>query len=75
MQILKSKKLVLALLAIAGGSYFVAYSSLDSNFLSSAGLVIVPLQVGACCYLLYLYWSGQIKGTSRYRSRQQDHDP
>ncbi len=74
MQILKSKKLLLALLAIAGGSYFAAYSSLDQHFLASTGLVIVPLQVGACLYLLYVYWSGQIKGTSRYQERRQDHD-
>ena len=72
----KPKKAILAvLLAIAGGAYFTAYSTLDTNFLTSAGLVIVPLQVGACVYLLYQYWNGRLKGTSRYQKQRQEGEP
>jgi hypothetical protein len=72
---LKQKKLILAaLLAICGGAYFSAYSSLDSHFFLSAW-IILPLQVGACLYLLYLYWNGQIKETSKYQKQRQENKP
>ncbi|WP_421655689.1 hypothetical protein [Leptothermofonsia sp. ETS-13] len=74
MAILKQKKILLTgLLAIAGGAYFSAYSSLDSHFLLSVW-VVLPLQVGACLYLLYVYWSGQVKGTSRYQKQRREND-
>lgn len=72
---LKRKKWVLpALLTIAGGAYFSAYSTLENHFLLSAW-VILPLQVGATLYLLYAYWSGQIRGTSRYQKQRQENEP
>ncbi len=69
---LKHRKVIVPLaLAIAGATYFTAAANLDNNFLLSAGLVMVPIQVGACIYFLYLYWQGQLKGTSRYHSGRQ----
>lgn len=69
---LKPRKFALAaLLAIAGGAFFTAYSSLESHFFISAW-VILALQTGACLYLIYLYWSGQFKGTSRYQKQRQE---
>ncbi|QZZ20324.1 hypothetical protein J5X98_24195 [Leptothermofonsia sichuanensis E412] len=69
---LKHKKLVLAtLLAIAGGAYFSAYSSLETHFFLSAW-VILAFQTVACLYLIYLYWSGRFKGTSRYQKQRQE---
>jgi hypothetical protein len=62
-------------LAIGGAAYFAAYSNLDTHFLTSAGLVIVPVQVGACVYLLYLFWTGRLRGTSRYQKQRQEHEP
>ncbi len=74
MAMVKQKKpILIGLLAIAGGVYFSTYSSLDSHFSLSAW-VILPLQAGACLYLLYAYWSGQIKGTSRYQKQRREND-
>ncbi len=72
---LKRKKVVVPLaLAIAAATYFTAAANLENNFLLSAGLVMLPVQVGACIYFLYLYWQGRLKGTSRYQTGQRPRD-
>ncbi|MGA7937997.1 MAG: hypothetical protein WCA35_30895 [Kovacikia sp.] len=68
----KPNKLALTLiLAIGGLSVFSAYSSLNNHFLPSS-LVILPFQVGVSLYWVYLYWRGQLKGTSRYQKQRPD---
>jgi hypothetical protein len=68
---LKRNRLTLfLLLTIAGSAVFSAYSSLDNHFWLSS-LVILPFQVGASLYLIYLCWSDQLKGNFRYQKPQQ----
>ncbi|UBF25742.1 hypothetical protein K9N68_30025 [Kovacikia minuta CCNUW1] len=69
-----NKLAFLLILAIAGSTIFSAYSSLDSHFLVSS-LILLPFQVGATLYLIFLYWSGQLKGTSRFQKQQQERKP
>ncbi|BAU41209.1 hypothetical protein [Leptolyngbya sp. O-77] len=40
--------------------YFGALSTLDSAFVAKSLLVVLPVQVAACVYLVYRYWSGRL---------------
>ncbi|WP_448597069.1 hypothetical protein [Thermoleptolyngbya sp.] len=41
-------------------AYFSALSTLDSAFVAKSLLIVLPVQVGACAYLVYCYWSGKL---------------
>ncbi len=41
-------------------AYFSALSTLDSAFVVKSLLIVLPVQVGACAYLVYCYWSGKL---------------
>ncbi|MBD2018637.1 hypothetical protein H6F43_00365 [Leptolyngbya sp. FACHB-36] len=60
---MRQRKLVLPLLVLLGAAFFSAYSDLETNFLLKSA-VILPVQVGACAWLLYAYWKGRLKETS-----------
>lgn len=65
--------MVFALLIIGGSAvYTYAFHTLDVHFLWKSLGVMLPIQVGASAYFLYLYWSGRIPGTSLYVQRQED---
>jgi len=69
----KSKKLVLLLfLALAALSYASAFADLETNFLWKSCLVLLPIQVGASGWFLWLYWSGRLSGTARYQKTRQE---
>lgn len=64
---------MLALLIIGGSALYThAFHTLDVNFLWKSLGILLPIQVGASVYFLYLYWSGRIPGTSLYVQRQED---
>lgn len=69
----KPKRMMLALLVIGGSALYThAFHTLDVNFLWKSLGILLPIQVGASVYFLYLYWSGRIPGTSLYAQQQQE---
>ncbi|GAB4137766.1 MAG: hypothetical protein Fur0046_12050 [Cyanobacteria bacterium J069] len=50
---------MVALVPLAA-AYFGSLSSLDSAFMAKSLLVVLPVQVGACLYLVYRYWNGRL---------------
>lgn len=57
----KSSKLTLIVaLAPLAAVYFGSLSTLDSAFVAKSLLVVLPVQVGACVYFVYRYWSGRL---------------
>ncbi len=57
----KSSKLafMVALVPLAA-AYFGSLSTLDSAFVAKSLLIVLPVQVGACAYLVYRYWSDKL---------------
>lgn len=62
----------LLLLALVATAYTIASSDLESQFLLKSCLVLLPVQVGACGWLFYRYWTGQIAGTERAEKTKGD---
>jgi len=57
----KSSKLAfMVVLVPLAAAYFSALSTLDSAFVAKSLLIVLPVQVGACAYLIYRYWSGKL---------------
>jgi len=62
---LRFKQIALLLaLVIGSGAYTYSYHTLDTHFLGKSLGILLPMQVGASLYLLYLYWSGKLTGRS-----------
>jgi len=69
----KPQRIALALLVIGGSALYThAFHTLDVNFLWKSLGIMLPIQVGASAYFIYLYWSGRIPGTSLYVQRQEE---
>ncbi len=51
---------ILFSLIIASALYSASYATLDSQFLLKSLTVLLPIQVGACIYLVYAYWTGKL---------------
>ncbi len=62
---LKRKKIAaLALFTVIGAGYFSTFSQLDINFFLKGYVAIVPLQIAALLYVLYLRWNGRLSGSA-----------
>ncbi|HEY9621157.1 MAG TPA: hypothetical protein V6C78_12345 [Crinalium sp.] len=57
------KTAVIALFAIIGAGYFSTFSQLDINFFLKGYIAVIPLQVAALLYVLYLRWNGRLPDT------------
>lgn len=61
----RNRLLLALLLTIVSAGYFGALSTLDTDFIFKSCAVLLPVQIGASVYLLYLYWTGRLRGTAR----------
>lgn len=63
------KKLVFTtLFALLGAGYFSAFSQLDISLFLKGYVAIIPLQVFALLYVLYLHWSGRLDRANQKES-------
>jgi hypothetical protein len=53
----RNRRSLLFLFVLLGAGYFSAFSQLDISPFFKSYLTIVPVQVMALCYFLYLQWS------------------
>ncbi|MGG6296217.1 hypothetical protein ACQ4M4_17650 [Leptolyngbya sp. AN02str] len=63
---------VVVAIALVSAVYAGSFSSLDSHFVLKSLLVLLPVQVGASAYLVYLYWAGRLPGTSRFLQKRAE---
>jgi len=69
----KPRKFVLLLvLALSALAYASAFADLETNFWWKSCLVLLPIQVGASGWFLWLYWSGRLSGTARQQKARQE---
>jgi threonine/homoserine/homoserine lactone efflux protein len=68
---LKRTYLIVAI-ALVSAVYTGAFADLQSHFFLKSLLILLPVQVGASAYLIYLYWAGRLPGTSRFSQKQAE---
>lgn len=54
---------VMMVFTLLGAGYFSSFSQLDINVFLKGYVAVVPLQLAALLYILYLRWSDRLPGT------------